>query len=158
MFVAAQKAKSYFQLDTSVRSFGGGNGELAHAQIIYECVVSEFPVTHDIWLKYIEYWNVNLKVVLFFYVQHLQIRLPLVLLLFSMGIRSCLLWRHKFENMYLNLFFMFLNPMKFLWCWYVQVALIIWKVYARTMQKMSVGYYLVDKVHVGFRMWFCSRN
>ncbi len=49
MFVAAQKAKSYFQLDTSVRSFGGGNGELAHAQIIYECVVSDFlsPMTYD---------------------------------------------------------------------------------------------------------------
>jgi tetratricopeptide (TPR) repeat protein len=37
-------------------------GEPARAQILYERAVSEFPVTQDIWLKYTEYLDVNLKV------------------------------------------------------------------------------------------------
>ena len=37
-------------------------GDPARVQVIYERAVADFPITHDLWLKYTDYVEKNLKV------------------------------------------------------------------------------------------------
>jgi hypothetical protein len=37
-------------------------GDPARAQILFERAISVFPVTHEVWLKYTHYLDINLKV------------------------------------------------------------------------------------------------
>lgn len=39
-----------------------GTGDPARAQVLYERAITEFPLTHDLWLKYTDYLEKNLKV------------------------------------------------------------------------------------------------
>lgn len=57
------KAKN-FELDTRIHSFEEATWELAHLQILYECTLLAFPTTQEIWVKYIKYIDVILKVFL----------------------------------------------------------------------------------------------
>lgn len=54
-----------------------GTGDPARAQVLYERSVAEFPITHDLWLKYTDYLEKNLKVS------------AIILFVYARAVRNC---------------------------------------------------------------------
>ncbi len=162
--VAAQKAKSSSQLDTGIHSFGGGNwGASSCPNTLWAC---SFRVScHPGHMAQI-YWvpRCQSKGSFLFVCNILKLDchqsyyyLAWPFACGAYGIKSCWSWGHQSENMYLNL----------LSCSWIQWNFVMsicsggishTEGVCEGSAKLSLGCYLMDKVHAGFRAWFCSRN